>query len=122
MLKDHRYGSQWMDGGSDHQPNLTQSSSSSSKSVEAKQSTKISAFIGFLDATSIDSTNNRLTHVISKDIDSIAGEFVLCKSIANKEVEKVVRENQFHLNQLFQLQQIWCVIYMIVDILFRNNL
>ena len=52
------------------------------------------AFIAFLDSTSTDSTNNQLRYAtcISKNMNSIANEFVLYKSIGNKEVEKVVRE------------------------------
>ena len=83
-----------MDSNNDNRPDLTQLSSLSSKSAEAKQSTKKSAFAAFLDSTSTDSTNKRLTYmyVTSKNASSIADEFVLYKSVANKEVEKVVRE------------------------------
>ena len=81
-----------MDSNNDNRSDLTQLSSLSLKSAEAKQSTKKSAFAAFLDSTSTNSTNKRLTYVTSKNASSIVDEFVLYKSVANKEVEKVVRE------------------------------
>ncbi|CAF2972075.1 unnamed protein product, partial [Rotaria sp. Silwood2] len=74
----------------DNQPNLTQTSSSPSQNNSSKSKSILSSF---LSSVSTDASVKRQVHPNSNNNNSIADELFLYKSLATKEVKKIVDNN-----------------------------